>query len=101
MGIGIAVPLGLLLLAALVFFVFKSKKQGQYLKHLQRKDHEAMEPYSHRASTGQNNTQGHMTELGDVDRPYELGGAGRHEIAAGYGPSHEFSGRDRHEMSST
>ncbi|KAK3712772.1 hypothetical protein LTR37_008862 [Vermiconidia calcicola] len=37
-GIGIGVPFGLMLLAALVFYIYKSKKQGRYLQELRSRD---------------------------------------------------------------
>lgn len=37
-GIGIAVPVGLILLAVLAFFVYRSEKQGRYLKELRLRD---------------------------------------------------------------
>ena len=101
-GIGIAVPLGLLILAALAFFVYKSRKQGKYLKDLQRNE----TPGSHGAEASMSQTRD-LSYLSEAEARafhevpeqgggrYELGGDGRHEIADEDIMRHELSPNGR------
>nr|POE47157.1 hypothetical protein CFP56_00489 [Quercus suber] len=82
-GIGVAVPLGLLLLGALVFFIWKSRRQERYLKTLQHGSEIEIEARSDGVVMGEVGHKTYTPELDD-ERQYnvpELGGNARHEMS--------------------
>ena len=102
LGIGVAIPVVVLLLAVLGFLVYKSRKQGRYLRDLQEKDGAGYDR-AVEAPTSQMSAQGYVSEAYGSERyempmqesrRYEMdeqGGDGRLEIGETHGLRHELS----------
>nr|POE74682.1 hypothetical protein CFP56_37213 [Quercus suber] len=101
-GIGVAIPLAMLLLGALAFFIWKSRRQEGYLKTLQQSSSHETEPGNDSALTGEINHTALIYELEDErrNRVPEIGDDALHELASMHvrGRSHELSGQPRYEI---